>query len=305
VKRGLIAWDKTELPPEAFESRLAAAHAYLAEHGLPALIVYSDLWRSNQGRYFSNFMPYFNRALLVIPGEGAPLLLCGLSPRVYPWIKSVTILPEILPSPNLPARLLQLCAERGWSRLGVLDFEGLPHDLHSAIDAGLTCVDVPSIAIRPVPDRWELAMHKQACAMARAGLAEEMPPATGAIDYEFFGRLERRLRREGAEDLVILVTNGDTVPAPARGQLLHEGFSVSLALEYRGHWAKVARTQGSDELVRGQGRVENLSGPLPYIEDADPAVGSIVAHTVEATRNGRREFRGDTFLNTERGFELL
>ena len=86
MKRGLITWDKTELTPAVFEDRLRRVRQLLAERELPALVVYSELWRSNQGRYFSNYMPYFNRALLIIPFDQPLTLLCGLSSRVYGWI---------------------------------------------------------------------------------------------------------------------------------------------------------------------------------------------------------------------------
>jgi hypothetical protein len=277
MKRGLIAWDKAELPPEVFDARLAGARQRLAERDLPALVVYSDLGKSNYARFYSNFMPYFNRALLVIPGDGNPFLLCGLSPRVYPWIQSVTILEEIMASPNLPTKLLEICAQRGWRRLGFLDPEGLPYDLHRAITA--------AIQIEPVPhegDDYERAMHRRARQMAWEGLIPEISPTLGpTLDYELVGRLERRLRRAGAEDLVILVTNGDTAPAPAKGQTLREGFSVSLALEYRGHWAKVAHHQGGGA-GRHETRLETVSGP-------------VVARFSEIPYNGRRLFHGDTF----------
>src|SRR5215470_17900379 len=107
-----------------FAQRIEIVRRVLSERELPALVVYSDLWRSNYARFYSNYMPYFNRALLVIPREDKPFLLCGLSPRVYPWIKSVTILEEILPSPNLAAKLTDVCAQRGWTRIGVVDAEG-------------------------------------------------------------------------------------------------------------------------------------------------------------------------------------
>jgi hypothetical protein len=113
MKRGWITWDKTELPPSAFDARLAIVRKHLAENDLPALVVYTDVWRSNQGRYLANFMPYWNRALLVIPRDSAPILLCGLSPRVYPWIRSVTILEDIRPNMNLP----KLCDENGWKKV--------------------------------------------------------------------------------------------------------------------------------------------------------------------------------------------
>ena len=93
---------------------------------MPALVAFSDVWRSNDVRYLSNYMPYWNRALTVIPAGEKPILLCALSPRVYPWIRSVTLHETILAEPHLIAQLVKLCAERGWTRVGVLDHEGLP-----------------------------------------------------------------------------------------------------------------------------------------------------------------------------------
>ncbi len=238
-------------------------------------------------------MPYFNRGLLVIPRVDKPVLLCGLSPRVYPWIKSVTILEEILPSPNLAQRLVQVCSEKDWKRLGVLDLDQLPYDLHTPICAGVECVDVPSRSVRPVPDRWELAMYGRAVNLAREVLEEELPAGTGLIDFEFVGRLERRFRLAGAEDLVILVTNGETPPAPPTGAKLSAEFSVSLALEYRGHWVKLVRN-AAGIVTGGVVSKEDLSGPYPY--ESGENVDSMFASRVESQCNGRRLFYGDTYL---------
>lgn len=230
MKRGWITWDKTELPPSAFESRLAKVRQHLFEKELPALVVYTDVWRSNQGRYLSNFMPYWNRALLVIPRDSAPVLLCGLSPRVYPWIRSVTILEDIRANMNLA----KMRDENGWNKVGVLDFPLLPYDLSVP-----NAVDVPWIAIHPEPDEGELSMYRHAAKMAREILREELRAAVGLIDHEFVGRLERKYRTAGVEDLVVLVTNGDTPPVPPIGSTLTPSFSVSVAMEYRGHWVKI------------------------------------------------------------------
>ena len=45
MKRGLITWDKAELPPSVFDTRLAKVRDGLAKQDLPALLVYSDVWR--------------------------------------------------------------------------------------------------------------------------------------------------------------------------------------------------------------------------------------------------------------------
>src|SRR5213593_1185081 len=134
MKRGLITWDPSEIPAAAFNGRLDGVRRALRERDLAALVIYSDMWRSNQARFFSNFMPYFNRAMLIISCDTPqsnvggvsqdmisiarlnqarffsnfmpyfnramliiscdtpPTLLCGLSPRVYGWIRSVTII---------------------------------------------------------------------------------------------------------------------------------------------------------------------------------------------------------------------
>jgi len=238
MKRGLITWDKAELPPSVFEARLARVRAALAEHDLPALLVYSDVWRSTEGRHLTNYMPYWNRSLIIIPREQPPVLLCGLSPRVYPWIKSVTIFEEIRPASKLVPTLLQLCAERGWTKLGVLDLPRLPHETHAPLE--VSSVEMSDVKL-DLTDDAEIAMNRHAAQMALEILTAELPKGVGLTDYQFSGILERAFRRAGAEDLILLFSTGDFAPRPARGALLGNKYSVAVALEYRGHWARVTQ----------------------------------------------------------------
>ncbi len=302
MKRGWISWDKNEIPPAAFEQRLDTARKYLALRDLPALVVYTDVWRSNQGRYFSNFMPYWNRALLVIPRDTAPVLLCGLSPRVYPWIRSVAILDEIRPSPDLARRLRQMCDEQGWSRIGVLDLPQSPSELLPP-----NAVDVPWIAVHPTPDESELLMYRRAAKMAREILEGEMQYGNGMVDHAFVARLELKFRRAGAEDLVILTTNGDTPPLPAVGSTLGDTFSTCVALEYRGHWVKVGRSAGMASGTPRESKIELLSGPYPW-EFCDRAClgdGDLFALHQEFRERGKRLFWCDSWRQARGKAELL
>ena len=326
MKRGLIAWDRKELPPEAFESRLAGVRKSLAERDLPALVIYTDVWRSNQGRHFSNFMPYWNRALIVLPRDGTPVLLCALSPRVYPWIRSVTILDEIRPSGNLTQKLLEMCTEKGWKRIGVLDLSRLSEDLYLPIQAAeIEAVDMPSSTVWPSADNWELSMHRRAVQLARGVLTQEFPEAAGRTEHEFAGRLERKFRRAGAEDLVLLFTDGETVPHSPTGAKITETSSVSVAVEYRGHWIKLSRphpcsgvaaplenlfhasvqTLGMD--LNTPVYVENLSGPYPYESCERSAIepGALFALHIESRSGQHRWFYGDTGWRAPAGAELL
>jgi len=286
----------------------------LAERGLSALVVYSDLWRSNHARYFCNYMPYFNRALLIIPPELPPTLLCGLSPRVYGWIRSVTTIEDVRPAGDFATPLFQLAAERNWTRVGALDLDQLPYDINQAILRGsLEVANMESSAVfSPGSDAAELTVRRKAAAMVEEILMDELPKAVGSIDHHFVGRLERRFRRAGAEDLITLLSNGRAVPAPPTGATLENNYSASVAMEYRGHWVRVSRPHASAEIVEqckklavaafGQARqrrppavpavVEKLDGGYPY----EIGTGTIRAIHVEFEYNGKRLFYGDTIL---------
>jgi len=239
----------------------------LAERDLAALVVYSELWRSNQARYFSNYMPYFNRALLVIPRDLPATLLCGLSPRVYGWIRSVTTIEDVRPAGNFAKPLFEIAAERKWTRVGALDFPQFPYDIFKALQSGsVQMMNVESAGVFvPSEDETEIAMRAKAEAMVRQILDEERPRGVGMLDHHFVGLLERRFRRAGAEDLIVLLTNGETVPAPPRGEVLKDGYTVSIAMEYRGHWVRLTTPalRATPPLQGG----EYLWGSYPYEHD--------------------------------------
>jgi hypothetical protein len=295
VKRGLIAWDKSEIPPEIFHRRVEGMRRVLAERDLPAAVVYSDLWRSSHARFFSNFMPYFNRALLIVPRDVPATLLCGLSPRVYGWIRSVTTIEDVRPAGNFAKPLFELASERKWSRLGVVDLDQLPYDIYKALQSGAVALAAieSSAVVSLGADASERALRQKTAALADEILKEEMPNAVGIVDHEFVGNLERRFRRAGAEDLIVLVTNGETVPAPPTGAPLQPDFSVSLAVEYRGHWIRMSRTQGGATPFE-PGLMERLDGSYPY--ECGTGGGKLTAAHSEYNRNGKRLFHGDTVL---------
>jgi hypothetical protein len=284
------------MPPEVFERRINRVRSVLAERNLAALLVYSELWRSNQARFFSNYMPYFNRALLVIPRDSAPTLLCGLSPRVYGWIRSVTTIEDVRPAGNFAKPLFEMTAERKWTRLGGLDWPQFPYDIFKSLQSGsIEMVNVESAAVFvPSEDDTEMAMRRKAAAMVRDILDEEIPTGAGSVDHHFVGRLERRFRRAGAEDLIVLLTNGETVPAPPSGQTLQEQFSISVAMEYRGHWvrATVSKNARLQTASTAETAVEFMGGSYPY----ECGQGSIPVKQEEQKVNGKRLFFGETIL---------
>jgi len=67
MKRGLITGQSGTAA--SYSKRGCEGRAALAEQDLPALLVYSDVWRSTEGRHLTNYMPYWNRSLIVILGS--------------------------------------------------------------------------------------------------------------------------------------------------------------------------------------------------------------------------------------------
>jgi hypothetical protein len=242
MKRGLITWDRSALAPDVLKARVRHVQKTLGAQSLPALVVYSDVWRSNGARYLSNFMPFWGRSLLVVPASGEPLLVCGLSARVYPWIRTVTPLQDIRPASQLGPRLLQVAAERGWRTLGVLDLPRLPHDVFQSLaSADLETIDVPCAVLEPWTDATELAMRRSAAQRTREIVEAYLDQASPRGDRELVAELERRCRSAGGEDFIAWISQGGEVPRPASGRSLGPRWSVTVACEHLGLWVMVSR----------------------------------------------------------------
>lgn len=326
MKRGLIAWDRNEVPPAVFHGRVDAFRQVLRQRQLPAGVVYSELWRSNRARSLQNFMPYFNRALLVVPVDAPTTLICGLSPRVYKWIQSVTPITDIRPGRNFAAALESLAAERQWNRLGVLDEAGLPFDMHAGLmNTHLELMDLEAEAVAcPVLDSNEIAMRRKSAAIARIVLQAEIGYGAGRTGHELAGHLDHGLRRAGAEDVIVLIGHTGRAPHPATGQNLEDEYSVSLAVEYRGHWTRLSRSHAGDATIHALKErfdrtlenppedldpgviAEDLSGGYPYTSvDAGAAhAGMLAALHVVDDRSPHMVY-GDTCCATPEGWNLL
>jgi len=311
MKRGLVTWDKDELPPEELASRLTVVHNVVRTKGLDALVLYSDVWRCNDARYLSNYMPYWNRAFVVVPRNEKPILLCSLSPRVYPWIKTVTVHETIIASPSPPASLFKLGAERGWKRLGICDLDGLPADLHAELTSGNTeLVDISRAEVRQAPSKIEVQMHARAARMAREVLEKELPTAKARTDHELTGQLELQLRRAGAEDVVVLVSDGTGTPVPPYGSAVRPHTSVVVAIEHNGHWAKVTRNvAGVTSSLPARGGVtelrEILSGPYSWETIGDAASPAVISLQLQIQARNQTLYYGDTYLQGEEGLRIL
>jgi hypothetical protein len=118
------------------------------------------------------------------------------------------------------------------------------------------------------------------------------------------------LRRAGAGDVVVLVSDGETPPVPAEGRLIGPHTSVVVAIEYNGHWAKVTRNRAgvTASLASPGGAVqlrEILSGPYSWETLEEAGVPAVVSLQLQLEANGRQLYYGDTCLQNNEGLRVL
>ena len=84
------------------------------------------------------------------------------------------------------------------------------------------------------------------------------------------------------------------MPAPPTGTTLEKHFSVSVAMEYRGHWVRLSRYHGDakPEGLAVASTSERLDGTYPY----ESGAGKIESVHTEFNQNGKRLFYGDTMV---------
>jgi hypothetical protein len=118
------------------------------------------------------------------------------------------------------------------------------------------------------------------------------------------------LRHAGAEDVVILVSDGKGPPIPAEGRPVGPHTSVVVAIEYNGHWAKVTRnlagvTSNLTAPSQATQLREILSGPYSWENFDDPATDAVVSLQLQIAADGRQFYYGDTCLQSKEGLRVL
>src|ERR1700730_16439549 len=88
MRRGLMAWDESELPQGVLKQRIDGLRAVMARDGLDAFIFYTNLVQPSAVTYLTGFTPYWSDGLLLVPKSGAPVFATALSKRVANWIAS-------------------------------------------------------------------------------------------------------------------------------------------------------------------------------------------------------------------------
>jgi Xaa-Pro aminopeptidase len=253
MRRGLIAWSKTELPESVFDARLQRLRAGLDKDGLDALVVYTNNTRSAAVSWLTAFVPYWAEGLLVVPRSGEPMLAMAFSNRVVGWGKSVSRVARFEGTPRVGIAAGKYLVERGAKRVGVADFEGLrlavANDLSEAA-ASAQLIDATALfeQARAQADAAEIALAAKAGMIAHRALSQvlgtegQIGDAIAAVDGE--------ARLLGAEE-VYMAAAAD-LDRDHRFKWIEgiaprgDRFALRATLAYKGSWVRMTRTIARD-----------------------------------------------------------
>ena len=252
MRRGLIAWSRTELPESVLDGRVARAQAAMAAANVDALAVYSDPSRSAGASWFTAFVPYWNRGFLVILRSGAPVLFTGMSNRVHGWIKRNSHLAEVIYSTDLGKDVgAHVAKTKSGAAIAVPDQAAIPGAVIDGLKASGASVSDGSallMKLRASADPSDLALFYKAAAIAHAALAAASASETdgGAL----LAAIEGEARRRGAEEIYLAVAP-DLVSSRRLYRLegdvtLGVRFAVRASVAYKGTWVRMTRTCARD-----------------------------------------------------------
>jgi hypothetical protein len=254
MRRGLMAWDESELPRGVLTERIESLRTVMTREGLEGFILYTNLVQPGAVTYLTGFTPYWSDALLLLPKSGVPIFATALSKRVANWIASTNPLSEIINTPKPGAAVGARLAGDGCRRVGVLELDRLPGGLYDEIigaapSVALTDGSAAFASLRRRIDPTERGLIAHADALAVAALAQ-VDPNRAADAGGAAGLIEKQARLQGAEEAYIAVAAdlaADRRMIRVSGPLpLADRFALRASIAYKGSWVRRTRTFARD-----------------------------------------------------------
>lgn len=253
MRRGLMAWDESEIPIEALRARVRRLQAAMAASGDDAIVLYTNFIRSAAVSYLTGFSPYWADGLLLVPRAGEPVFATTLSKRVGSWIETVKPVGELVNSPTPGAIIAARLA--GARRVAVLELDAFPAGLYGELSGalpGVALADGSEIfaAARGTLDDVERRLLGKAEAIAQSALDVLDLDAAGDVGAAV-GTVEKQARLQGAEEIYVAIApdlDSDRRFVRLSGaKALGRRFAIRATVAYKGSWVRAVKTYARDE----------------------------------------------------------
>jgi len=257
-----------KISKQEFRQRVLKVQEKMAEWNLEALFVYGDEYRKENLRYLTNYWPIFERAAVVVPFEGEPIVL--VAPEGEEVAKEMSVWNDIRNVKNFTcvtvpeeieyqfARFTsfsdifnEISSKRKIKRIGLVGLDAIPVTLFQNLQKSFKdseLVDASKILIdmRLIKSENEIECLAEASRLADIGYQSLMEAAVpGNSELKAAAAAEFAAREAGAEHIVFTVfgSGGRTatiVGRPTR-KVIENGDMVmaSFAVQYEGYIATV------------------------------------------------------------------
>jgi Xaa-Pro aminopeptidase len=251
MKRGLIQWNKNEVPEKEFESRIQKTKSLMRAREVDVVAIYGDACQSNNLSYLTNFFPYADTGLFVLPLSESPRLFTTHAYRNIPWFNTITWVKDIVCTDDIGKECVKYLSafDLESRRIGLINTRSFPYPTYCRLQDSLGCsfsdLTEDFEKIRMVKTKVEMAFIKRA--MRITALSFERVKEIfrrGITGFDLASEVELIARKNGAEDVLCLIQPdsspfGLSLPTSDPFETM---CSVEISVEYQGHWAKLGRT---------------------------------------------------------------
>ena len=241
--------------------RLAKVRAILQERDLDLALVYYDELNIANGWYLTGWCPQFEKGVVLVPREGAPMILGG--PESEPFARQASAIAEtrnlpvfMVPDEEYPNATIvdfpdvfkEVSAGGEIRGAGVVGMTEMPWAIYEGISKGFKGVELADItedyqALRHVKDEWEREQIRQAYTLADAAfeaMVDKIAPGVTEIELAAAGEYAARSRGASGFGFTAMVGSGEranaVVPtASDRKMLDDETVMIGLAPKWKGY----------------------------------------------------------------------
>lgn len=245
MKRGLVVRDRSEIADAEWSARIDAVQSVMADDGLDFVLVYGDVFRSDDIGYLTNLCIYWNEGVVAVPAQGEPLLLTKLSQRVHSWMRLTSTMTDLRSGKTFGDLVRGLVAEGGTGTLGLVDADLWPASIVDEIRQAIPGWELRMLGSlvrdqRAFPSPAELELLRTGAAILSRAM--DTASAPGLSTTERIASLERDIRGGGFTDVAIQTDLTD-------GGVL----SLQVSGEYRHGWPHASRlvaTEGQSQVLQ-------------------------------------------------------
>jgi len=293
IMLGSYVWAQDRLPIDEFGLRVDDIRTQMGCNGWKGVLIYGDAREHAALAYVTNFIPRMRWGMALFAREGEPRLLCAMSTRDIPAMRTMTWIADVRSGWEWSAAFDPwfdgLAGEAG-AGLGTIGFDLMTPALNQAVRRSLgerftlqradDLLKIPRSAKRP----RELSMMRHACkvidAAARAFVAswrQNRAPETVALDAE---RVARAMAAQDVRTLVSLDGGRTLVPFGGRFEAGAEPLAGYIAVKVAGYWADLfvtASTQAMPAARHAEAALDSLVAAIRPGVDAAYAYDRAVA----------------------------